>query len=222
MKLFNIFIVYHSKIHYIIHNNEKRGEVVNIGMEIKKLRTDKGITLKELSEKSALSVGFLSQLERGLTTIAVDTLEKLANILEVHVTHFFDYPLKKKELVLRSYEQEIMDAVEGGFIKYSLSANLENKQLVPRLIEILPQKQDEEIVSYQHEGEEFVYVLEGILTVYINGKGHEVYPGDSVHMDSTIAHNWANYTNKKVKLIAVNTPNYLYNTRPLESDPDNG
>ena len=99
---------------------------------------------------------------------------------------------------------------------------MENKQLVPRLIEILPQKQEEEIVSYQHEGEEFVYVLEGILTVYINGKRHEVYPGDSVHMDSTIAHNWANYTNKKVKLIAVNTPNYLHNRGSLESDHSNG
>ena len=183
---------------------------MNIGMEIKKLRTEKGITLKELSEKSELSVGFLSQLERGLTTIAVDSLEKLATILDVHLTHFFAAPMKKKELVLRSYEQEMMDSVEGGFIKYSLSANLENKQLVPRLIEILPQKKDEEIVSYTHEGEEFVYVLEGILTVYLNGTRHEVYPGDSVHMDSTIAHNWANYTNKTVKLLAVNTPNYMY------------
>lgn len=183
---------------------------MNIGMEIKKLRTEKGITLKALSEKSELSVGFLSQLERGLTTIAVDSLEKLATILDVHLTHFFDNPVKKKELVLRSYEQEIMDSVEGGFIKYSLSANLENKQLVPRLIEILPQKKDEEIVSYTHEGEEFVYVLEGILTVYLNGTRHDVYPGDSVHMDSTIAHNWANYTNKTVKLIAINTPNYMY------------
>lgn len=184
--------------------------MMNIGMEIKKLRTEKGITLKELSEKSELSVGFLSQLERGLTTIAVDTLEKLAAILDVHLTHFFNVPAKKQDMVLRSYEREIMDSVEGGFIKYSLSSNFENKQLVPRLIEILPQKKDEEIVSYTHEGEEFVYVLEGILTVYLNGTRHEVYPGDSVHMDSTIAHNWANYTNKTVKLIAVNTPNYMY------------
>ena len=167
-------------------NNEIRGEVMNIGMEIKKLRTEKGITLKELSEKSELSVGFLSQLERGLTTIAVDSLEKLADILEVHLTHFFDYPHKRKDKVLRSYEQEILDLEEGGFIKYSLSTNLENKQLFPRLIEILPQKKEEEILSYKHEGEEFVYVLEGILTVYINGERYEVYPGDSVHMDSNI------------------------------------
>lgn len=131
------------------------GGVMNIGMEIKKLRTEKGITLKELSEKSELSVGFLSQLERGLTTIAVDSLEKLADILEVHLTHFFDYPLKRKDMVLRSYEQELMDSVEGG-----------------------------------------------------------------VHMDSNIAHNWANYTNKKVKLIAVNTPNYIYNSGFHTTDAD--
>lgn len=183
---------------------------MNIGMEIKKLRTEKGITLKELSEESGLSIGFLSQLERGLTTIAVDSLEKLAEILDVHLTHFFDYPRKRKDRVLRSYEQEILDIEEGSFIKYSLSANLENKQLDPRLIEILPQKKEEEIISYKHEGEEFIYVLEGILTVYINGERYDVYPGDSVHMDSNIAHNWVNYTNKKVRLLAVNTPNYMY------------
>lgn len=183
---------------------------MNIGMKIKKLRAEKGITLKELSEKSNLSIGFLSQLERGLTTIAVDSLEKLAEILEVHLTYFFDYPHKRKDKVLRSYEQEILDVEEGGFIKYSLSTNLEDKQLVPRLIEILPQKKEEEIISYKHDGEEFVYVLEGILTIYLESERYELYPGDSVHMDSEIIHNWANYTNKKVKLLAVNTPNHIY------------
>lgn len=191
---------------------------MNIGMKIKKLRAEKGITLKELSEKSELSIGFLSQLERGLTTIAVDSLEKLAQVLEVHLTYFFDYPHKRKDMVLRSYEQEILDIEEGGFIKYSLSTNLEDKQLDPRLVEILPQKKDEEIISYKHEGEEFVYVLEGILTIYIDGEMHEVYPGDSVHMNSNITHNWANYTNKKVKLLAVNTPNYMHNHKDYSVD----
>lgn len=185
---------------------------MNIGMKIKKLRTEKNITLKELSEKSGLSVGFLSQLERGLTTIAVDSLERLAEILEVQLTYFFNFPHKKKDRVLRSYEQEIIDAADGGFIKYSLSTNLEDKKFVPRLVEILPQKEDEEIFSYQHDGEEFFYVLEGILTLYADGERYDVYPGDSVHMNSNIAHNWANYTNKKVKLISVNTPNHLYDS----------
>lgn len=184
---------------------------MNIGIKIKKLRAEKGITLKELSEKSGLSSGFLSQLERGLTTIAVDSLEKLAMIFEVPLTYFFDYPHKKENSVLRSYEQEIIEIEEGSLISYSLSTNLENKEFVPRLIEILPQKKEEEIIAYEHEGEEFVYVLEGILTIYINGERNDVYPGDSVHMNSKVTHNWANYTNKKVKLLAINTPNHFYN-----------
>lgn len=184
---------------------------MNIGMKIKKLRTEKNITLKELSKKSDLSIGFLSQLERGLTSIAIDSLEKLAIILEVPLTHFFDYHQREKDEVLRSYELEILGIVDGGFINYSLSANLENKNLVPRLIEILPQMEDEEIISYKHEGEEFVYVLEGILTIYINGGRNDVYPGDSVHMNSNVMHNWANHTNKKVKFLTVHTPNHLNN-----------
>lgn len=184
---------------------------MNIGMKIKKLRSQKGITLKVLGEKSQLSVGFLSQLERGLTTIAVDSLERIAEILDVHLTYFFDYPLKRKSKILRSYEQEIIDIEEGNNINYCLSTNLDDKHLVPRLIELFPQKNEEEIISYMHEGEEFVYVLEGILTIYIDGESYDVYPGDSIHMNSNVAHNWANYTSKKVKLIAVNTPNSLYN-----------
>lgn len=190
---------------------------MNIGIKIKKLRAEKGITLKELSEKSDLSSGFLSQLERGLTTIAVDSLEKLARIFEVPLTYFFDYPHKRENSVLRSYEQEIIEIEQGSLISYSLSTNLENKEFVPRLIEILPQKKEEEIIEYKHEGEEFVYVLEGILTVYINGERHDVYPGDSVHMNSNVTHNWANYTNKKVKLLAVNTPNHFYNKEKHEN-----
>lgn len=184
---------------------------MDIGMKIKKLRVEKGITLKVLGAKSELSVGFLSQLERGLTTIAVDSLERIAEILDVHLTYFFDYPVKRKDKILRSYEQEIFDIEEGSSINYCLSTNLEDKQLVPRLIELLPQKSKEEIIPYMHEGEEFVYILEGILTIYIDGESYDVYPGDSIHMNSNVTHNWANYTNKKVKLLAVNTPNNFYN-----------
>lgn len=184
---------------------------MNIGMKIKKLRGEKGITLKELSEKSELSVGFLSQLERGLTTIAVDSLEKLAEILEVHLTYFFEYPTKCKDAVLRSYQRQIIDVEDGNVINYNLSTQLEGKQLVPRLVEIFPQKEEEEIMPYSHDGEEFVYVLEGILTLFIEGKRYEVYPEDSIHINSNATHNWANYTNKKVKLLVVNTPNHFYN-----------
>lgn len=182
---------------------------MNIGIKIKELRIKRGITLKELSEKSALSVGFLSQLERGLTTISVDLLERVSEILEVSITYFFDIPSRTNDKILRSYEQLPFDIEEGGFIQYYLSGNLQDKTFIPRLIEILPQNREEKILPYSHEGEEFVYVLEGILTLYIDEMRYELYPGDTSHISSKSTHNWANYTNKKVKLVAINSPNKL-------------
>ena len=57
-----------------------------IGLRIKALRTEKKYTLKYLSEQTGLSIGFLSQFERGLTSIAIDSLEKIAQVLEVELS----------------------------------------------------------------------------------------------------------------------------------------
>lgn len=181
---------------------------MDVGLKIKNLRNERGMTLKELSEKSELSTGFLSQLERGLTTIAVDSLERIAEILDVPLTHFFDMPNKKKDVILRSYDLEVFD-LEKGLINFCLSSDPQNKSFLPRLVEMMPQKEDEEILSYRHHGEEFMYVLEGILTVYIDNIRHELYPGDSLHINSEVNHNWANYTSKMVKVLIVNSPNKL-------------
>ncbi|MFD3158533.1 helix-turn-helix domain-containing protein [Haloimpatiens sp. FM7330] len=184
---------------------------VDIGRKIKELRMSKNLTLKELSEKVNLSIGFLSQLERGLTNVAVDSLEKIADALSVELTYFFSIPKSSNESILRSYEQEIFQVTNSKFINYHLTNDIENKTILPRLVQILPSSSDEEINNYQHEGEEFVYVLEGILTLFLDNQKYELYPGDSAHIESNIAHNWANYTNKIVKLLSVNTPNPFKN-----------
>lgn len=180
----------------------------NIGTKIKELRTSKKLTLKEMSAMTNLSIGFLSQFERGLTTIAIDSLEKIAEVLEVDLSYFFVMPRDNERSVLRSYEREVFQVVNSKFITYHLTSDIENKNLLPRIIEILPASVDNEnITTYQHEGEEFVYVLEGILTLYVGSEKHELYPGDSAHFNSNIVHNWSNCTNKMVKILTVHTPN---------------
>ncbi|RKD25479.1 transcriptional regulator, XRE family with cupin sensor [Caminicella sporogenes DSM 14501] len=181
---------------------------ISIGKKIKQLRTNKKLTLKDLSNMTNLSTGFLSQLERGLTTIAIDSLEKIAKALEVNLSYFFDFHGKKnKSHIIRSYEQTVFQVKSDQFIQYHLSNDIENAQILPRLIEILPMTIEENINEYQHEGEEFIYVLEGILTLFINHQRYDLYPGDSAYFHSTYPHNWVNYTNKLVKIITVHTPN---------------
>jgi Predicted transcriptional regulators len=188
----------------------------DIGSKVKELRTRKKMTLKDLSEKTGLSTGFLSQLERGLTSIATDSLEKVAETLDVDSSFFFAGCTKNRNSIIRSYEKEVFQIISGRFIHYHLTDNSGDKAMLPKLIELLPINSDEDISPYAHEGEESVYVLEGTLTLFLNNEQFELFPGDSAHYSSSQTHNWANYTNKMVRLIVTSVPN------PFKNRGDNG
>jgi transcriptional regulator with XRE-family HTH domain len=181
----------------------------DIGEKIKKLRTQKNLTLSDLSEKTNLSTGYLSQLERGLTSVAIDTLDNIARALGVTMYYFLDKPKSKKNFILRSFEREVLEIENNRIIQFQLTSDMENNDMLPRIFEILPSSNNEEITPYPHIGEEFIYVLEGVLTLLINDEKYELFPGDSAHYKSTISHNWANNANKIVKILTVHTPNLL-------------
>lgn len=178
----------------------------DIGKRVKELRTANRMTLKDLSEQTGLSTGFLSQLERGMTSVATDSLGAIARVFGVEAGIFFPSHRDVKEPVMRSYEKEIYK-VENRFIHYHLTHDLKGKELLPRLVELLPINSDEPMRQYPHGGEEFLYVLEGTLTLFINEERKELFPGDTAHYSSTEPHNWANYTNKMVRLLVVSTEN---------------
>ncbi len=178
-----------------------------IGEKIKLLRTEKKMTLKDLSDASGLSTGFLSQLERGMSSIAVDILGNIAKILDVDLTYFFESPKERGTFVQRSFERSVFQVENSNYIHYHLTTMVEHSDMLPRLIEILPGQFDETIGEYGHAGEEFVYVVEGVLTLFIDHERKELYPGDIAHYPSTIDHNWANYTNRVVKILVVSSHN---------------
>lgn len=181
----------------------------DIGSKVKELRTNAKLTLRELSEKTNLSTGFLSQLERGLTSIATDSLQDIAAALNVDVSYFFSKPSVKSGAVIRSYEKEVMKIDSSMYISYLFSSDATDKQMMPRIIDILPCNTSEQLDQYRHEGEEFIYVLEGTLTLFIEDETHVLYPGDGAHYNSMKMHNYANYTNKMVRIIEVSIPNYF-------------
>lgn len=180
-----------------------------IGLRIKELRTQKKLTLKDLSEQTSLSTGFLSQLERGLTNISIDWLAKIANVLDVELLEFFDDSLQTGDsTITRSYERKC-SPVSEQIIQYSLSKNTSSFEMLPRMVEVMPCKdgESEDIELYTHNGEEFIYILEGILTLVVDDEEYNLYPGDSAHLKSNRSHNWKNDTSKVVKMITVHSPN---------------
>ncbi len=163
-----------------------------IGQKIRDLRLHNKMTLKDLGQLTGLSVGYLSQLERGLTDIATDLLAKVSTALGVERSAFFQEPRQAPRRILRSYEKEVFQIDSSRFIHYHLTNRIGYKTLLPRFVELLPINSVEPIQPYTHEGEEFIYVLEGVLTLFIENEQHELFPGDSAHYPSTTLHNWAN------------------------------
>ncbi len=181
---------------------------VEIGKKIKDTRKAKGMTLKQLGEISGFSISFLSQLERGQTSITINSLKNIAAALDVELVNFFHITEKHDNIIFRSYELKGFRLNSSDFIYYSLSNDTIDRIIDPILVEILPAER-QNIRPLSHNGEEFVYVLEGTLTVFMEDREHTLYPGDSLHMMSTVPHEWANLTNKPVKIISVNTPSVL-------------
>ena len=189
---------------------------MNIGIMVKDLRTKKNMTLRELAKKTNLSIGYLSQLERSLTSVAVDTLKDIAYALEVDLNYFLNVSNESRENIIHSYEQRISFIESEHYIHSYLSRDLSNNSLFPELITLLPafdnsKKEKEKETTFSHKAEEFIYVLEGILTVNYSGNIANMYPGDSFLFKSTVTHNWYNATNQLTKILVVHYPNPFLN-----------
>nr|WP_294463724.1 XRE family transcriptional regulator [uncultured Sellimonas sp.] len=188
----------------------------SIGEKIKALRTSQNLTLKQLSEKTNLSTGFLSQMERGMSSIAIDTLEKIAGVLGVSLSSFFsdDSPVNDiSDPVMHSFA---LPATQVGpqIIQHILSHDVSSFDFLPRIFTLLPlaNTEEETLEMYTHSGEEFIYILEGIATIQVESSQYTLYPGDSIQIHSNESHNWMNHTNKVVRLLTVNVPNPFRHT----------
>ncbi|MEG1576070.1 MAG: XRE family transcriptional regulator [Clostridium sp.] len=182
---------------------------ITIGAKVKALRISKNYTLKQLSEGTGLSVGFLSQMERGISSIAIDSLAKIADVLNFPLANLFDSnaPVSQDPIV-HGYNLECTKATPE-IVQYILSNNSSEYDILPRLFHLMPQAGGDksEVVMLTHVGEEFIYILEGIVTVCLREREYILYPGDSIQIHSNERHNWINRTNKVAKLLSINSPN---------------
>ncbi|WP_066291639.1 cupin domain-containing protein [Bacillus sp. FJAT-29937] len=174
-----------------------------VSRKIKEIRIEMGLTLKDLSEKTDLSVSFLSQVERGASSIAITSLKKIADSLKVPITIFFEDFTTNNHLI--KVEDQKPFQIQGTGNQYvRLGGEFLGRTIEPLLVKFPPGQLDDKKNS--HPGEEFYYVLDGTLIVEIEEKEYVVKAGDSIHFPSNIPHTMTNPTNKDVSVLAVVTP----------------
>jgi len=182
--------------------------MVQIGETLRKVRLERGFTLKQLADACELSTSFLSQAERGLSSISVSTLERVCSALGMSLREFFamaDPPYSADEShseVLRSDDQPAVNLSEAS-IKYRFLGRDFPGRLFEVVIGEIPRGYTYAPAS--HEGEEFGYVLEGRLMLSFEDSSHELGPGDSYHFGAYTVHGYEAIGDENVRLLWVQT-----------------
>ncbi|MGO0063157.1 helix-turn-helix domain-containing protein [Brevibacillus fluminis] len=170
---------------------------------IRDLRKQHDYTLKDLSEKTGLSVSFLSQVERGATSLAITSLKKIADAFEVPITDFFEN-FSNQNYVVKVDEQKPF-RIEGNTAEYRrLAGDFSGRMLEPMIVTLEPNTVQGSV--FNHPGEEFFYVLEGAVIFEVDGKEYLLKAGDSIHYPSNLPHMWSNPLNQTSKVLSVLTP----------------
>ena len=174
-----------------------------LGERLRLRRKELKLSMKEVAVSSGLSIGFISQVERGLTSPSLTSLTAIANFLRSDVTNFLSQP-KSKSSITRNEERDVYTINKNGLQYERLSDSFPGHTLNSVIIHEMPGHKTE---SISHEGEEFFFILEGAITIYIDGVVNILETGDSLHFDSSRSHSAWNHTKKITTVLHVCTMN---------------
>ena len=174
---------------------------MDIGSRIKHLRKQKVLTLEELASRSELSKGFLSQLERNLTSPSIATLDDILEALGSSLSEFFRED-KDERYVFRKADFYV-DQRETHTVNW-IVPNSQRHRMEPVLIELPAGGKSFEMAP--HDGEEFAYVLEGSVTLCCDGKQFAVRKGETFYLQGKSFHYILNERKNPAKVLWVSTP----------------
>ena len=176
---------------------------MNIGAKIKELRVKKSLTQEELADRCELSKGFISQLERDLTSPSIATLVDILQCLGTNLEEFFSNTAKEQVVFSKTDYFKKVDSELKNKIEWIIP-NAQKNMMEPVLVELAAGASTS--TDFPHDGEEFGYVLEGKITVIRAGKSHTAKKGESFYYSADKEHQIVNKGKSKAKFIWISTP----------------
>ena len=152
---------------------------------MRELRLARGWTLEELACRSALSKAFLSRLESGDRQASIAAVLTLSRIFNVSVASLFESELATAPCVVVRAGEAPVKSMNG--LKYATLSNAGRFFNLQPIKVIVPQSRRGKD-HYHHDGEEWIYVLSGSLTLSLGGQTYDLEPGDAAHFDSRLPH----------------------------------
>jgi transcriptional regulator with XRE-family HTH domain len=185
----------------------------SVGIKIRDLRKQKGMTLGEMARRCECSSSLLSQIERGIVNPSFSTLKSIGDALEITLAQLVmeASTIEESSSSLMKQKERKLLTTEGGVQFQLLSRNVN----VPFefILNQWPPGTSTGRQLYTHEGEECGLLLEGELEVEVNGKMHLMKPGDTVTLRSSAPHRISNPGNKKALAVWVNSAPWVFSIK---------
>lgn len=178
-----------------------------LASRLKKLRRQHGLSLQQLSDRADLSIGTLSQVERGLSQPSLRTVRKLANAFGLSTAFFFDPGDGDDEaedgIVFRDGKRPVMKFGGENMTAWMLSPkDLEGLQFM--LVHLKPGAMSGRR-NYEHSGLDLGFVLSGALNLEVEDRYYVLGAGDSFCFDSRRPHRFENRGETETVVVYINT-----------------
>ncbi len=187
-------------------SNDNHNEI-HIGSRIRDLRKAKRMTIKRLAELASCSVGYISQIERGISDVPISTLKPIATALEVQISWFFHQPegspSEEQAFVVRQHQRSVLNFSGAGIREQMLSPDLKGETLLV-MSEIEPDCEDPAEVT--RPVEEAGLVMDGQLELTLGNQTLLLETGDSFRIPKNTPHRIRNPGDSLSRTLWIITP----------------
>ena len=181
---------------------------VPVGEHVRAFRETLGMTVQQFAERTGFSAALLAQIENRMVSPSLGTLVKIANTFGTTVSSFIGGREEREFSIVRKEDRTTVSRVglkDGGKSTYtyeSLGAGKAGRKMEPFLVRLRPLSESHAARS-SHDGEEFLYVLSGKVTVTLGNLSDVLEEGDSVYYNSTIPHYVHSADEREALILAV-------------------
>jgi transcriptional regulator with XRE-family HTH domain len=178
-----------------------------LGDRLARLRTERGLTLQQLSDLVDIPVSTLSKVQNHQATLTYGSLMKLSRGLGINISELFedDVPAGSKagRRIITRREQGSFNEVDTYDVEV-LAADLLSKSMHPGVLVVLPEGEGDAERLSRHPGEEFAFVLEGRVRIHSEDyKPVELEEGDSAYLDSASGHRYVSATDRPARILVI-------------------
>jgi transcriptional regulator with XRE-family HTH domain len=180
---------------------------LSVGAKVKAFRQNKALSLQDVAQRTGFSESLISQIEAGEVLPPLGDLVKLARALEMKMGYFLAQGESKPYAVVRKTNRKPVSrygsqkTIRYGYSYESLAPEKRERNMEPFLVTLEPTSADEP--QSTHDGEEFIFVLDGEIEVLLGENREVLSPEDSIYYDSSLPHRVRSHGERSARILAV-------------------